>query len=349
MQPLARAPRLPVQAGPVLQLLAWCALALSIGLSSAHAQNKAYSKQRKYVTSHQLPPTSEIPVAPEGLPDPAAAAAPAEAAPLAPQEAAPAPVAAPVAAPAPVVAAPAAPAPVAPAPLVAPPPAYAPPAPAYAAPAPAAPYPAPPAYPGAAPAPVVPPRANWLPAPAPPTPVVAPPPGYVLVPIPSAPAPPSLVQQEEARRAWVVAQLSQVDQQLVQLKQERKSIAGPIVQMVLGYAGTLVCGAVALGSYGAAESIEHDQWNNDWDDGYYDQHDEDRLRNTAYAFTGLTAVALAVAIGGTVRLKRNSAHNKLLNVERRSLVAQRTSLRQQLTYGASVLPGQMQLGVRGQF
>ncbi|HEX6245339.1 MAG TPA: hypothetical protein VFZ61_30665 [Polyangiales bacterium] len=303
-----------------MQALAWCLLGLLLGLSPALAQNKTYSKQRKYVTTHKLPATEEIPVAPEGLPDPGAAAEPAPAPPAAVDGAV---VAAPAVAPVPAQPAP-------PAPLVAP-----------------APYPTPPpVYPGYAQGPApAPPHPGWLPAPAP-APTVVPPPGYVLVPIPPAPQPPTIVQQDEARRAWVVAQLAQVDQQLLLLKRERKSIAGPVVQMVLGYAGTLVCGAVALGSYGAAESIEQDPWH----DGYhYDEQDEERLRHTAYAFTGLTAVALAVGIGGTVRLVRNSANNKLLNVERRSLLAQRTSLRQQLTYGASVLPGQLQIGVRGHF
>jgi hypothetical protein len=304
----------------LLHGFAGCVLGLALGTSVAEAQGKTFAKQRKYVTAHALPPAAEIPVAPEGMPQ-------ADAAPAAPSEATAAPPAASspavgVAAPATVLAAP---------PVVAAPPAAgAYPAPVYAAPAPAPIYAAPP------PVYAAPPPPNWAPPAA-----AAPSARYMLVPIPqqAAPAP-------DARQTWLTSQLAQVDQQLALLRRERKSIGGPIVQMTLGYLGTIVFVSVAAGSFFAAEELEEDD---DWGDHSYDQHDEERLRNTGYAFTGLTVAALAVGIAGTVRLVRNAAVNRGVKAERRNLLAQRASLRQQLSYSASALPGRLQLGVHGRF
>jgi hypothetical protein len=163
------------------------------------------------------------------------------------------------------------------------------------------------------------------------------------VPIPQAPVPQSPAPQADPRRAWLSAQLVQVDQQLGQLKLERKSIGGPLVQMILGYSGALVCSAVALGRFGVTQDDAYDEYD------HVSHHDQETARITGYAFTGLAVVGLAVGISGTVRLLRNKEANRGVNAARRSLIAQRSVLRQQLSYGASVGPGQLRLGVHGRF
>ena len=331
----------------VFHVMVGCALGLVLSAASAEAQAKTFTKQRRYVTSQPAQSAAEIPVAPEGMPQ-------ADAAPAAPSEASPAPPAAPTPpaavapAPPPVAAPPVAPS--------APPAAYAAPVYAQPAPAPAAPvYAAPP--PVYAQPPVAPPPQVYVAPPMAPPPTwaaPAPAPRYVLVPIPVpqqvAPPPPPPAPSPDAQRAWVANQLAQVDSQLALLRREKKSIGGPIVQLTLGYIGTLVFTSVAVGSFIAAEEAEQEYSNdyNDWDH-HYDEGDQDRLRTTGYVFTGLGVAALALGIAGTVRLARNSAINRGIKAESRSLLAQRASLRQQLSYGASALPGQVQLGVHGRF
>lgn len=289
-----------------------------------------------------------------------------------------APVPAPVApAPQPPVAAPPAvyvqqapqPAPVAPPPVqyapVAPPPVqYAPVAPQYAPPqpapvpqyAPAAPpavqyapaiYPAAPAAPTAQPYPIAP---GYPP----------PPPGYTYAPLPS----PLLTPADVARRDMLHAELMRVEAQLAQVDAKRKGIGGPIAQTAIGLGSTLVLSVVALSAFGAAEAIQHRDYHhcdgyNDHDNCYDDldvngsgvvnHKDELTLRRTAYATTGLAAVGLAVGITGMVRLARRNAERRSVKAERRGLIEQRNSLKQQLDYGVNLAPGQLQLGVSGKF
>lgn len=153
-------------------------------------------------------------------------------------------------------------------------------------------------------------------------------------------------------------ELSRVESRLSEVDRERKGIGGPIAQMVLGYGGTLLFSAIALGCFGAAEAIQHDDYhrverdgrNLDYNDsGVVNHKDELAFRRTAYVFTGLSAAALALGISGTIRLTRNASERRAFRVERKSLAQRRASLRKQLEYGANVAPGQLQLRMQGRF
>ncbi|MFT3921786.1 MAG: hypothetical protein QM778_04565 [Myxococcales bacterium] len=309
---------------------------------TAHAQQKAFKRQRKYVTEHTIPATAEIPVAPEGLPQPEAVP-PAQAAPY-PDVAAGAQPYAP------------------PAPVASPPPGYYYVQPPVVSPAPAT-APAPytqPAYPGVfvAPAPgsasVVTPTPSSGPLPAPPPLMLVPqqpptaPPGYVLVPLGSEAA-----RQEAERRAALTVALGNVERELIALRYGRAHIAGPIVQMVIGYGSALAFSTVALSCFGAAEGLQHQREpDRNYDvngDGSADRSDETTLRRTSYAFTGLAAAGLIVGVAGGMRLSRNREINRAVKNQRRALLTRRESLRKALDYGANAGPGQLQVSVRGRF
>lgn len=285
---------------------------------AVHAQNKTFAKQRKYVTTHTIPAPEDVPLAPEAMPAPeppgasaAASAAPSAAETAAPAQAAPAPGLSGAAAPAPGPVAPTNPR-------------------AVGAPQPA-------------------------PAPASPPPAQLPPPawGAAAQPVyPPAEAPPIVAPDEAQRRIWLAAQLSQVDDQLALLRQERQSIAGPIVQLGFGYGMALSCAAAAAASFATANDRYYDDDSivvvGD-DDHSISREDAHALRTAGYVLTGLSAAGLALGISGTIRLVRHAAANRKLKAERKSLLSQRQSLRQQLDYGASVMPGQVQFGVQGRF
>lgn len=161
------------------------------------------------------------------------------------------------------------------------------------------------------------------------------------------------------------AELMRVEAQLAQVDAKRKGIGGPIAQTAVGLGSTLVLSVIALSAFGAAEAIQHrdynhcdsryDRYDHCYDDldvngsGVVNEKDELTLRRTAYATTGLAAVGLAVGITGVVRLARRNAERRAVKAERKGLVEQRNNLRQQLDYGVNVAPGQLQLGVQGKF
>jgi hypothetical protein len=161
---------------------------------------------------------------------------------------------------------------------------------------------------------------------------------------------------DAARREFLYAELSQVEARLTALQRERKGIGGPITQMIIGYGATLIFSSVALGCFGSAQDIKHHHYYRsdgrdlDFNDsGVVNHKDELALRRTAYAFTGLASVGLLLGVSGTLRLARNVAQRKSIKVERKGLLDRRAELRRQLDYGASVAPGQFQLGVQGRF
>jgi hypothetical protein len=153
------------------------------------------------------------------------------------------------------------------------------------------------------------------------------------------PITPALTLDPATAHQLVLSELAIVNSQLGVLRRDRKSIGGPIVRMVLGYGGMAVSSAVALGTYAAAES------NSDALKGY----DQDTLRRTAYAFTGIAAVGLMLGVSGTVRLVRNAATNRALNAQAKPLMAKRANLLRQLEYGAAPGPRQLQVAVQGRF
>ena len=345
----------------------------SLGLSLARSPGRVFRPSLLAL----LTLTSSLAQAQAPAQPPVAVVAPA------PAPVAPAPVPVAPVAPPPVAAPPAPPVYAQPAPQpapAAPPPAqYAPPAPQYApvqaAPAPQyAPVQAAPQYapaPAPAPAPQYAPAVYPAPPPAPaaassaqPYPVAPgyppPPPGYAYAPIPS----PLLTPADVARRDMLHAELMRVEAQLAQVDAKRKGIGGPIAQTAVGLGGTLVFSAIALSAFAGAEAIQHRNYHHcngygDYDNCYDDldvndsgvvnHKDELALRRTAYAFTGLAAVGLAVGVSGMIRLARRSAERKAVKAERRGLLEQRNSLRQQLDYGVNLAPGQLQLGVQGKF
>lgn len=318
--------------------------------------------QRKYVTTYQLPPTTLIPVAPEGMPQMELASA------AALEMAGVSDSVAPTVAPAPVLIqpAPAVPAPVIAQPAPVPPPAPAPvpqPAPAPVQPAsvspPATLYAPPPLTPYVPPPATlyVPPPMFTTPAPVFPSPQAPPstleaskaatadcnaapaampalPPGYMLVPVST-----SLTLEPAIEHQLLASELAIVNSQLGELRRDRKSLGGPIVRMVLGYGGMVVSSAVALGAYAIAET----------DGDTVTRHDQTTLRRTAYAFTGLAAAGLVLGLSGTIRLVRNAANNRALNAQVKPLMAKRANLLRQLEYGA--MPGQrgLQVAVQGRF
>ncbi len=223
-------------------------------------------------------------------------------------------------------------------------PAYAPPAvPAYAPPA-ATPYVAPASAPYApAPAPVL------LPPPTTPAPYIYPsvasvpaapqagpkepgcltiPPGYMLVP-----AATTLHLDAATERAIVTSEIAITDSQLGQLQRERKSLAGPILGMTLGYGGMVLSSGVALSAYGAAEA----------------GHDEHTMRRVAYAFAGVAAAGLLLGVSGTARLVRRARHNRALSAEMKALNVKRAQLLRRLEYGATPGPGALEVALRGRF
>ncbi len=241
-------------------------------------------------------------------------------------------------------------------------------APQYAPPQYASPQPAPaPQYAPAAPqyAPAVYPAAQPATGVAQPYPIAPgyppPPPGYTYAPLPPA----VLTPADIARRDMVHAELMRVEAHLAQVDAKRQDIGGPIAQTAVGLGSTLVLSVIALSAFGAAEAIQHrdyrhcDRYGNDYnhcyddldvnDSGVVNEKDELTLRRTAYATTGLAAVALAVGITGVVRLARRNTERRAVKAERKGLIEQRNNLRQQLDYGVNVAPGQLQMGVQGKF
>jgi hypothetical protein len=148
------------------------------------------------------------------------------------------------------------------------------------------------------------------------------PPGYALVPATHTFTPgPALEQQ------LVASELAIVNSQIGQLRRERKSLAGPIVQMVLGYGGMVVSSAVAVGTYTAATDESTGRGN------------QDTLKRTAYGFSGLAVASLLLGFSGTVRLVRRAAQNRSLNAQLKPLAARRIHLAQQLMFGGRSVPG----------
>jgi hypothetical protein len=162
------------------------------------------------------------------------------------------------------------------------------------------------------------------------------------------------------------AELMRVEAQIAQVNAKQKGIGGPIAQTAVGLGATLVFSTVALAAFGAAEAIQHDDYRRcgyyedrhddhcyddlDFNDsGVVNEKDELALRRTAYAFTGLAAVGLAVGISGIFRLAHRSSERRAVKAERRGLIEQRDTLKKQLDYGVNLAPGQLQLGVTGKF
>jgi hypothetical protein len=175
---------------------------------------------------------------------------------------------------------------------------------------------------------------------------------------------PTLTTADVARRDMLHAELARVEAQLAQVEAKRQGIGGPVAQTAVGLGGTLLFSAIALGAYGAAEAIQnrnychhrdYDRYDDCYDDldinesGVVNQKDEDAFRRTAYAFTGLAAVGLAVGISGVIRLARRTGERRAVKSERKNLLDQRANLKKQLDYGVNLAPGQLQLGVSGKF
>jgi hypothetical protein len=237
-------------------------------------------------------------------------------------------------------------------------------APAPEAPAAPAVAPAPAAAPAPAPAQAEPPVAAPLPAPegAP----LEPAPEYQLAPPGAEPPPaygygyppPSYYDPHYAARRHVLySELNQVDGRLREIRSERPSVVGPIAMMASGYGVALFSSVIALGSFVAAEAIEHDDFD-DWDDvddadingdDEIDADDERAARNTARVFTGFAALGLGVGIGGTVLFAKRMQERKVHKPEVHDLKMRRKEIRRELKYGANVTPAQAQVTVGGRF
>ena len=181
------------------------------------------------------------------------------------------------------------------------------------------------------------------------------PPDYVYVPMPRGQASTVPSPQQVAQRAQLEEELRRTEQRLIALEQSRVSVAGPIVLMVLGYGTTIISAAVALGSFGLAEEIEHGRGLADArldlnDDGRVDGRDEESFRRTARIASVVSAAGLLLGIGGTGRLIHKVGMRREQAVQVKVLEEQRRYTRARLGYGASPLPqGGMQLGLNGSF
>jgi hypothetical protein len=184
------------------------------------------------------------------------------------------------------------------------------------------------------------------------------PPGYTYVPVPTNGGnqtgfPPG----ELARREQLYRELHRVEMRLDHLQREHIGTGGPITMMIISYGATLLSAGVALSAFESAEQIE-DGWNDeDWhdsqldadDDGEVDEHDEHRFRKTARIAAGVGAATLTLGILSTVRLVKRVAARRTQRVEVTELTQQRQNLRQQLDYGAAIMPGQGAFTVQGKF
>lgn len=200
-----------------------------------------------------------------------------------------------------------------------------------------------------------------------PPPTYAPPPVYTLPPLPPGytymPVPTNggnttgFPPGELARREQLYRELYRVETRLDHLKREHISTGGPITLMIISYGATLLSAGIALSAYESAEQIE-DGWNDaEWhdnqldadEDGDVDEHDEHRFRKTARIAAGVGAATLTLGIMSTVRLVKRVAARRAQRVEVTELTHQRQNLRQQLDYGAAVMPGQGAFTVQGKF
>lgn len=183
------------------------------------------------------------------------------------------------------------------------------------------------------------------------------PPGYTYVPAPTTGANQSALSPGDiARREQLYRELYKVESRLDQLQREQIHTGGPITMMIIGYGATLIATGVALSAYDYAEQVERDG-DGDWydseldanDDGEIDARDENRFRKTARISAAVAAGTLTLGILSTARLVKRVNARRAQRVEMNDLAQQRQNLRQQLDYGAAMLPGQASFTLRGKF
>jgi hypothetical protein len=167
------------------------------------------------------------------------------------------------------------------------------------------------------------------------------PPGYSLVAGIVIKAPPE--GMEAVRTQQRAEELKQVEAKLNDLQQaQRIGVGGPVLAMIVGYGTAVASSFVALAAFESARDRRHDS--------NPARHDEEtRFRRLGYGFSAAAGAGLLTGILGSTALSRRIEQRKDRASERADLAGRLSTLRQQLDYGLSVAPQQVQVAVQSSF
>ncbi|MFT3921095.1 MAG: hypothetical protein QM778_01040 [Myxococcales bacterium] len=156
---------------------------------------------------------------------------------------------------------------------------------------------------------------------------------------------------QAVREAQLSSELTLALDQLDALQNQRVRLGPAITLMVFGFGASSVSALAAVSTFSKAESVQHGHLTGHdiTGNGVVNGQDEQRYRNIAYGFTAAAVGGLVMGLTGLVKLARRRGERAANQARSEQLTGRIAAIREQLDYGVSFGPQQLQMGIQSNF